>query len=52
MIEQVGPGAYEKLEDIKQKEDGKKKGFKKNQDIIAFHKLRQLFPDKTSISTV
>lgn len=30
----------------------KRKGFVKNQEIIAFHKLRQLYPEKTSISTV
>ena len=52
MQESVGPGKYEKLEDIAEKEEFKRKDFKKNQEIIAFHKLRQLFPDKTSISTV
>ena len=52
MVPEIGPGKYETVDTIKSKEESKKKGFVKNQEIIAFHKLRQLFPDKTSISTV
>lgn len=48
----IGPGTYEYKEDIIKKDEEKRKGFSKNQEIVAFHKLRQLFPEKTSISTV
>jgi len=50
-IDELGPGSYALKEDIKEREGHKNENFKKNQEIIAFHKLRQLFPDKTSIST-
>lgn len=47
----IGPGKYETVDHIRLNEESKRKDFKKNQEIIAFHKLRQLFPEKTSIST-
>lgn len=50
--EELGPGKYEHQEDIQKKQNHKRSGFVKNQEIVAFHKLRQLFPEKTSISTV
>jgi len=48
---EVGPGKYETAERIRTLEECKRAEFLKNQEIIAFHKLRQLFPEKTSIST-
>lgn len=51
-IAELGPGTYEHKEDIQKGQVDKRKGFVKNQEIVAFHKLRQLFPEKTSISTV
>ena len=39
-IQEIGPGTYESVEDIKEKEESKLHDFKRNQEIIAFHKLR------------
>ena len=49
---EVAPGSYEEPTDVRKEVSAKKKDFKETQDIVQFHKLRQLFPEKTSISTV
>lgn len=49
---EIGPGTYELKEDIQKKEAHVKSQLRSNLEIVQFHKLRQQFPDKTSISTV
>jgi len=48
---EIGPGSYDKSQQ-KAEEDEKRQNFKQMQEIMAFHKLRKIFPDKNSISTV
>ena len=49
---EVGPGSYEEASDLKKQESSKKKEYQEVSEMMSFHKLRQLFPEKTSISTV
>lgn len=48
----MAPGAYEERADVLKEKATKLKNYKETQEVVQFHKMRQLFPEKTSISTV
>ena len=48
----VAPGSYEESYELRKIEAQKRKLLQEEQERVAFFKLRKLFPDKQSISTV